>query len=97
MSSVEAPNPLTGRMAHCFCGSVTPSSWALAFFEFLGEGSKAATESCAHCGYALSAHGPDAPVWRNGKTAVMNHGCPGFEPRGDVGHDRYYCGCRGWD
>lgn len=23
--------------------------------------------------------------------------CKGFTPRGDLGHDKYYCGCHGWD
>jgi hypothetical protein len=92
---------LRDREARCTCGQTRPSTDAiqgrLAFFEFRGEGSRSATEQCQHCGYAVVAHGPDAPVWKSGKTAVETHGCPGFEPKGDWGYDTYYCGCRGWD
>jgi hypothetical protein len=92
---------LEGREARCTCGQTAPSIKALdgrlAFFEFRGEGSTSATEQCKHCGYYHVAHTEQAPVWKNGKTAVENRGCPGFEPRGDWGYDTYYCGCRGWD
>jgi hypothetical protein len=97
---------LTGRVARCGSNAKIPgsghaeqaSSPTLAFFEYRGEGSRAATDVCRHCGYAEVAHEPGAPVWRSsGKTAVETHGCPGFEPHGPWECDTYYCGCRGWD
>lgn len=96
---------MTGRVARCssvagIAGSghaEMPSSPDLAFFEFRGEGSRAATESCIHCGFALGAHQEDAPRNRDGKRMVDRYGCPGFVPRGPWECDTYYCGCRGWD
>jgi len=32
-----------------------------------------------------------------GTRQVSDRVCANFEPIGDVGHDRFYCGCRGWD
>lgn len=93
----QAPAPdLRGRTAIC-CSekSIRPSDPdKLAFFEYRGPGSKAADLACK-CGYAEMAHTPD-------KTHVMKHcakknGVSGFVPRGPWEHDRYYCGCRGWD
>jgi hypothetical protein len=92
----SAPD-LTGRVARCSCGAERPSSFELAFFEFRGEGSKAATQACAHCGYFAVAHGPDAPRRNHGQSAVERAGCPGFEPHGSWDYDIYYCGCRGWN
>lgn len=98
---------LIGRVARCGSVAKEPGSGhgeapstehdRLAFFEYRGEGSRAATESCKLCGYGLFAHGSDATVWKNGKTAVQNASCPGFEPHGPWECDTYYCGCRGWD
>lgn len=91
---------LAGRMARCYCGQECSSDVAIrerAFFEYRGEGSRFAKDGCKHCGYALVAHGPDAPVWKTGKTAVETKGCPGFEERGPHEFDTFYCGCRGWD
>lgn len=95
ITQAETPD-LTGRTAIC-CSekSIRPSDPdKLAFFEYRGPGSKAATLACK-CGYAEMAHTPD-------KTHVMKHcakknGVSGFQPRGEWEHDKYYCGCRGWD
>lgn len=83
---------LTGRMAHCAygCGNEKPSSTSLPFFEYLGPESSQAREVCK-CGYRRIAHGK-ADVARR-RQGICNN----FQPKGDVGHDRYYCGCRGWD
>jgi len=87
----KGPN-LTGRIAKCAygCGSEKPSSTSLPFFEYCGAESREAQETCKHCGYSIVAH----PGGRNHKPQFK---CKGFEPRGDRGYDRYYCGCRGWD
>jgi hypothetical protein len=85
---------LEGRMARCgyhHDGEV-PSSWGLAFFEYQGPGSYSA--ALCTCGYAKVAHernenrvNPEPIVCKSG----------GYTPRGDVGYDHYYDGCRGWD
>jgi hypothetical protein len=99
---------LTGRTARCGCGAERPSAGdgrgSLAFFEYLGPGSRPAEIVCRHCRYHDVAHDPDhmatlAPD-RNGlrrPTVVESGKCPGFEPHGPFDHDRFYCGCRGWD
>lgn len=94
---VAADPALAGRVARCYCGREKPSSTALGFFEFRGEGSPSAIHICKNCSYSIVAHGPDASVWQNGKTAVQNANCPGFEPHGPWTFDTYYCGCEGWD
>jgi hypothetical protein len=81
----SAPD-LTGRIAKCgYCGKEAPSSTDLAFFEYQGADTYAASW-CRHCGFTDVAH----------KRADWTR-CKAYEPRGDVGHDRFYCGCRGWD
>ena len=78
--------------------SLRPSDEGLPFFEYLGPGSRFATETCGHCGYNLAAHDPATTLARDGKTAMQFAGCPGFEPRGPADEDKYYCGaCWGWD
>jgi hypothetical protein len=90
---------LAGREARCTCGQTAPSTKALdgylAFFKYRGEGSRAATDSCKHCGYAEIAHTQEDTKQR--MNVVTRGKCPGFEPKGDWGYDTYYCGCRGWD
>lgn len=102
-----APN-LTGRRARCAyfgpinfssyecnyrqqtgcsrqrCTCELPSEATLPFFEYRGPGSRNATLRCKHCAYFKAAH-------------VKSHRCRGFEPIGDVGFDRFFCGCAGWD
>lgn len=87
-------------MARCTCDrEPVPSSnhEMLAFFEFRGEGSPHALNTCGHCGYNKVAHGEDAPKWADGRTAVERANCPGFEPAGAAEFDTYYCGHSGWD
>lgn len=81
---VEPPN-LTGRIAKCGCGNEKPSSLDLPFFEYCGPGSWSA--SICTCGFAESAH----------ESGTHKIACKNYNPRGDIGYDRFYCGCRGWD
>ena len=86
---------LKGREARCGCGRTEPSSVKLAFFEYRGEGSEIARKGCAHCGYFEVAH--TQPQTRTQQNVVERGICPGFEPRGAMEYDSFYCGCRGWD
>ena len=47
---------LQNRIARCDCGREAPSSTDLAFFEYRGEGSTAATSTCKVCRYHELAH-----------------------------------------
>ena len=86
----ENPPALQGRVSRCgSCGKTTPSSESLPFFEFRGEGSPQALNSCKHCGYHKVAHAP-------GKMHSTNV-CDHFEPKGAWEFDLHYDGCRGWD
>ena len=92
---VEAAQ-LAGRMARCQCGAERPSDLSLPFFEYRGPGSHEASVACKHCSYHLEAHLRDER--RVDPSTVVERGkCPGFEARGPFEHDRFYCGCRGWD
>jgi hypothetical protein len=89
---------LTNRMAKCIygCGSQQPSSLELPFFEYRGEGSKEAVESCGECHYHEVAHKHRTD--RVDPRSVMEKGkCTGFKPVGPARSDKYYCGCMGWD
>lgn len=87
---VERPS-LEGRQARCgSCKTTTPSDWELAFFEFRGEGSRQAKESCQNCGYSIVAH--TAEVRARGVKV-----CDEFHARGAWEFDGFYCGCQGWD
>lgn len=78
---------LVGRVARCSCLKTAPSDTSLAFFEYLGPGSRDAVEHCAVCNYHVRAHEP-------GKTQAGH----GFTPKAEgKPEDRFYCGCRGWD
>lgn len=78
---------LENRSAECtLCDRLVPSSEKLAFFEYMGEGSRKSKIQCKHCAYYDVAH--------NGDNARV---CNNFEPHGAFENDRYYCGCRGWD
>jgi hypothetical protein len=79
---------LTNRDARCPCGKTEPSSFTLAFFEFTGEGSRAAIDSCANCSFYEEAHL---------RTSKSNHICDNFVPHGAWEYDRFYCGHAGWD
>jgi hypothetical protein len=96
---VTCPPPddprLAGRVARCAygCGNTTPSdhpTWR-PFFEYLGEGSREATNLCT-CGYSEVVHHPINTT--TGRPGVTDHP---FTPKGGRDTDRYYCGCRGWD
>ena len=91
----ETPN-LEGRMARCYCGKEEPSSLSLAFFEYRGVGSLESVESCKHCHMHKEAHVRD-PNRVDPSTVVERGQCPGFQARGALDHDRYYCGHAGFD
>ena len=84
----EIPD-LTHRVSRCvYCGHEEPSSYALAFFEYRGRGSRYATHYCK-CGRLDIAHH---------SVLTNNHApCTRFRAAGPAQHDRHYCGCRGWD
>lgn len=86
---------LEGRYARCSCGAIELSSTSLAFFEFRGEGSRQAIESCKNCGYSLVAHTQEDG--RTQKNVIVRGECPGFEARGAWEYDGFYCGHAGWD
>lgn len=90
---------LEGRIARCGYMAGTPghaegvpSNWGLAFFEYQGEDSYSSL--LCKCGYAKVAH-----EYNEKRVSPEPIECKvgGYTPRGDVGHDSYYCGCRGWD
>lgn len=82
---------LEGRTARCSCGAEQPSSRALAFFEFCGPGSDI-VHRCSTCGTFDFVHLPMNPA--TSRPGVTDHQ---FVPKAPLDHDRYYCGCRGWD
>lgn len=86
---------LAGRSARCACGKIRPSDETLAFFEYRGDGSHDATETCKHCRYFKVAHKP------GGNSSVKGYRnrfvCAKFEPMGASEFDAYYCGHGGWD
>lgn len=91
------------REAQCSsCLKIVPTSDNLAFLERTGEGTKAATESCANCGYHEIAHSYDGnyapPSNKKNPHLCLNFDPPmEFVPHGPWPYDRFYCGCRGWD
>jgi len=91
---------LEGRTAKCGCGTERPSDETLPFFDYTGPGSYWADEVCG-CGYGRVAHTQEQQFSRTGHLIVHNvvveGKCAGFVPRGAAEHDRFYCGCRGWD
>lgn len=88
LAYTEAPAPdLTGRRSRCSCGSISPSSTELAFFEYTGPDSRQSITSCKHCHYYKVAHRP-------GHSKYI---CDSFEPHGAYEYDTHYCGHAGWD
>ena len=78
---------LNTRVARCQCGKVRESNWDLPFFEYRGDGSRAAVDFCK-CGYAMTAHLlPSKP----------RNICHRAEKHGAWPHDIWYCGCNGLD
>ena len=88
--SLSLAPDLTGRKARCVCGRVRPSSTTLQRFVYQGPGSRSATEVCV-CGYHSLAHHDDI---RRGAVSPTLRNCTMFRPRGDVGYDFYWCGCK---
>lgn len=80
-----------GQRDHKVCTCIQPSSKDLPFFEFQGPGSREAEEMCKHCRYAKAAH-EISP-----RPSHLSRVCTHFEPKGDTGMDKFYCGCAGWD
>ena len=97
--AISAPD-LTGRIARCSCGRTEPSdAKVLAFFEYCGPDSRRSQEQCK-CGYNECAHDKEymsRNVPSNRLTVVEQGKCSGFQARGPLEFDMYYCGCRGWD
>jgi hypothetical protein len=84
---------IEGRIAKCGCGKERPSTEEnLPFFEYQGDGSYRAELICIQCGMHTDVHQEINPSTK--RAGVTDHE---FSRRGDVGHDVYYCGCRGWD
>ena len=83
-----------GRTAKCdYCRKEVPStSKNTPMFKYQGAGSKEADKICKVCHKVEFAHWEYNPVTK--RPGITDHT---FEPQGDVGHDSYYCGCRGWD
>lgn len=81
------------RQARCtyfhLCGAKVNSKPDLAFFSSQVLGTISST-LCA-CGFYPSAH-------KGGKFYhPASQACANYEPRGDVGYDEFYCGCKGYD
>lgn len=88
----STPIDLSTRQARCSsCAGVGPSSNALPFFEYTGEGSRRATENCT-CGMHAVVHQEINPSTK--RPGVTDHE---FTARGALEFDTFYCGCRGWD
>lgn len=93
MATAPHPNPLDlstlfGREARCACGTVAPSSdhQRLAFFQFRGPGSRAATEHCLHCRYFEVAHEAKRCDGCDGTGSTRWHKvCPRCKGRGELG------------
>lgn len=87
---------LNSRMALCAYSNASrpheavPSRSSLPFFEYRGEGSREATQTCGRCGFSRSAH----DLTGEKRPAKL---CEAFTPKGAQPMDSYYCGCRGWD
>lgn len=93
MTAMTTDTPdLSSRTARCVCGATKPSSPTLGWFEYRGEGSKAAREHC-RCGYYESAHVRDANGLNEWGRVPFNDICPNFTPHGGYEFDSYYCGC----
>lgn len=75
------------RKARCIyfkeCEIEVDSNPNLGFFEDQTEGTNSA--ALCVCGYYETAH--------TNKWVV----CVNYSPRGDIGYDQFYCGCRGCD
>jgi hypothetical protein len=89
--AVNLPD-LSNRFAKCMCGTIVPSEFTLAFFEYLGPDSNKSHTACKMCGFYEVAHaGPNVGSW------VRKPITHPFVEHGPYEYDGYYCGCRGWD
>lgn len=85
------------------CPDPLPSDPSAAFFEDRGPDSRHAVETCGVCGFAQVAHTVEqmeriAGPGRTRRPTIVESGrCSGFVPAGPADHDRYFCGCWGWD
>lgn len=75
---------LEGRYARCTCGSTRPSEPDMGYFEYRGDGSRAAIEYCAYCGHTEASH--------DSGMAFKDGYCGGFTPRGAMDYDSFFCG-----
>lgn len=72
------------------CLTETVSHPDLPFFEDRsGE-----VDECEHCGYTKKAHETAERDKARHLGHILDHD---YEPRGAADHDRFYCGCWGWD
>lgn len=92
---LEGTPHLENRVAACMCGKKQLSAeyQRLAFFQYRGEGSPDALNTCKHCKFHRIAHENKIA----GKAQMAKQICDNFEPHGAWDFDSYYCGCRGWD
>ena len=79
------------------CQCEHPSDAQQPFFEFRGEGSKAALTKCKNCAFSKDAHEYDWPNGTRVSKKPPKGMCSNFEPHGAWDFDAYYCGCFGWD
>lgn len=93
LGSYSSSSCKNGRDAK-ICTCEEPSSKELAFFEYCGEGSRESL-LCKRCGMMPVAHLQDGTC-PNGGLKKHRAGSQ-YEAQGDRGHDRFYCGCHGWD
>lgn len=85
---------MTTRIARCTCGKTETSHSELPMFQFRGEGSRAATETCGECNYHPIAHERAKDPTQLHLKHIRGHE---FSPAGSFDFDLFYCGCRGWD
>lgn len=83
------------RNTDCHCEF--PSDPQQPFFEFRGEGSRAALTKCKNCAFSKDAHEYDWPKGTRVSKTPPKGMCSSFEPHGAWDYDKYYCGCFGWD
>lgn len=87
------------RQAICGCGNKRPSSEKAELFGFINRDANSdQAKNICKCGYHACAHDPEYTKNNVEKRTVVQLGrCQGFEARGVMEFDSYYCGCRGWD
>lgn len=91
----DSPEQVENRIARCYmCKQEQPSSLGLtgklAFYEYMGGGSRIAIETC-RCGLYMHVHNDE--LWAKRPDLTSHEPTP----RGALEFDTFYCGCRGWD